>query len=59
MLWKKYQLQTKASLLRILQKKLRALHALEDPEPLFKIFYTVSVRKSREKLQTNKYMENI
>ena len=53
MFWKKYQLWTKASLLRILQKKLRALHALEELEPLFKIFYTVSVRKSLEKLQTN------
>ena len=41
---------TKASLPRILLKKLRALHALEDLVPLFKIFYNLclSVRKSRE-----------
>ena len=33
---KKYKLSTKATLLRILLKKLRALHGLEDLEPLFK-----------------------
>ena len=32
-------MQTKASLLRILLKNVRALHALEDLEPLFKFFY--------------------
>ena len=34
-------------------KKLRALHALEDLEPLFKIFYTFVCEKVSGKLQTN------
>ena len=50
---KKYDLQTKASLLRIVLKNLTALHALEDLEPLFKISYTFVSRKVPGKLQTN------
>ena len=44
--------------LRILLKKLRALHALEDLEPLFKIFYTFVCKKVPGKI-TDKYMENL
>ena len=32
---------------------MRALHALEDLEPLFKIFYTFVCKKVPGKLQTN------
>ena len=36
------------------EKNIRALHALEDIEPLFFTFSIhLSVRKSREKIQTN------
>ena len=42
-LWKKYELLTKASLLRILLKKLRVLHAPEDLEPLFKFLYILYI----------------
>ena len=34
-------------------ENLRALHALEDLEPLFKIFYTFVCKKVPGKLQTN------
>ena len=37
---------------------LRALHALEDLEPLFKIFYTFVCKKVPGKI-TDKYMENL
>ena len=39
--------------LRILLKKMGALHALQDLEPLFKIFYTFVCKKVPGKLQTN------
>ena len=39
-------------------KKLRALHALEDLQTLFKIFYTFACKKVPGKI-TNKYMENL
>ena len=40
-----YELKTKVSLLRILLKKLRALHAVEDLKPLLKISYTFFCKK--------------
>ena len=39
-------------------KILRALHALEHLEPLFKIFYTFVCNKVQGKI-TDKYMENL
>ena len=39
-------------------KKLKALHALEDLEPLFKIFYTFVCKKVPGKI-TDKYVENL
>ena len=49
----------KASLLRILLKKhSRAFYALEDLEPLFKLFYTFVCKKVPGKI-TDKYMENL
>ena len=45
---KKYDLQTKASLLRIVLKNLTALYALEDLEPLFKFPIHLSLGKSQE-----------
>ena len=35
------------------KKKSRALHALEDLEPLFKIFCTFVCKKSQKKIQIN------
>ena len=40
------------------RKKLRALHALEDLEPLFKILYAFVSEKSRGKI-TDKDMKNL
>ena len=40
------------------RKKLWALHALEDVEQLFKIFYTFVCKKVPGKI-TDKYMENL
>ena len=37
---------------------MRALHALEDLEPLFKFFYTFFCNKVPGKI-TDKYMENL
>ena len=37
---------------------MRALHALEDLEPLFKFFYTFFCKKVPGKI-TDKYMENL
>jgi len=37
---------------------MRALYALEDLEPLFKIFYTFVCKKFPEKI-TDKYIENL
>ena len=37
---------------------MRAFHALEDLEPLFKIFYTFVCKKFQGKI-TEKYMENL
>ena len=37
---------------------MRALHALEDLEPLFKIFYTFVCKKFPGKI-TDKYIENL
>ena len=41
----------------MLLKKMRALHALEDLEPLFKIFFTFVCKKFPGKI-TDKYIEN-
>ena len=40
------------------EKKLRALHTLEDLEALFKLFYTFVCEKVPGKI-TDKYMENL
>ena len=56
--WKICELQTKASLLRIVLKKLSTLHAPEDLEPVFKIFYTFVCEKVLGKI-TDKYIENL
>ena len=56
--WKKHEFQTNALFLTILLKKLRALHALEDLEPLFNIFYTFVCKKVPGKI-TDAYMENL
>ena len=52
---KKNELWTNASLLRILlkQNKLKALHVVEALKSLLKFFTHLSVKISREKLQTN------
>ena len=42
----------------LLKKKVRALHALEDLEPLFKICDTFVCRKVPGEI-TDKYMENL
>ena len=42
----------------MLLKKLRALHGVEDLEPLFKIFYTFVSKKVPGKIK-DKYMENL
>ena len=56
---KKIWIVTKASLLRILlKKKMGSFHALEDLEPLLKIFYTFVCKKVSGKI-TDKYMENL
>ena len=56
---KKYELLTKASLLRnLLEKKRGALHAPEDLKPLFKIFFTFVCKKIRRKI-TDKYISKI
>ena len=50
---KKISIVIKTSLLRILLKKLRVLHWLEDLEPLFKIVYTIVCKKVSGKIQTS------
>ena len=55
---KKYELLTKASLLRILLKKFEGVTALEDREPFFKIFYTFVCKNFPGKI-ADKYMENL
>ena len=42
----------------ICKLKLHSLHALENLEPLFKIFYTFVCKKVPGKI-TDKYMENL
>ena len=42
----------------VLKKKMRALDALEDLEPLFKIFDTFVCKKVPGKIR-DKYMENL
>ena len=50
-------LAIKAAVLTILLKKLRALHALEDLDPLFKNLFTFVCKNFPKKLQT--YILNI
>ena len=50
-------LAIKAALLTTLLKKLRALHALEDLDPLFKNLFTFVCKNFPKKLQT--YILNI